>query len=736
MLCVWVLGAGSAYGGWQLTWSDEFNGTNINTTNWTFETGNNGGWGNSELEYYTSRTNNAYVSGGLLHIVAQQESYDGYSYTSARMKTQGLFSQTYGMFEWRASLPQGLGFWPALWMLGTNIDSIGWPACGEIDVVENQGGLGSWANQVQGTIHYPNSNDQDVDQTDVYTLPTPGDSVTNFHVYAVQWSSNSIEWLVDSNVVQTWTSWTGYNAAYPAPFNQPFFIIMNIAVGGSYLGYPSTGEINSNTTFPGEMLVDYVRVYQYVLTAPSTPTGLTGAQGGGQASLTWDSSTSGATGYNVWRSTNSSGPFTLIGSSGANSYMDAAVSTCSTYYYEVSATNSAGQSTNSAPATVALGAYALAVDCGGPAAGQFLADTDFNAGNAATAAGTSVNTSGVTNPAPQEVYLTERYWNAFSYAFSNLTAGLTYQVRLHFAEIYWTTTNQRVFNVAINGTQVLSNFDIIKVTGSNYTATIQQFNVQPSNGQIVVSFTTVTDNAKCSGIEVLLPQPQAPAGLTGTAGNSVVALNWNAVSGASGYNVKRSLAKSGPFSQLAAGLSGTNYVDSAVTNNTTYYYAVSAIVSGCASTNSAPFSATPYCTPPLAPSAGNNGPVWIGTTLKLTASTVPGASYNWTGPNGFVSTNQNPSITGATTNAAGTYSVVAAAGGCASQPGTTVVSVVPVPNVALAPASNGLTLSWPSGTLQTATNTSGPWADVAGATNSYPVLPTNPLQFFRVRPPQ
>src|SRR5258707_5761779 len=135
---------------WNIVWSDEFNGTAINPNIWSFETGNNNGWGNNELEYYTGRTQNAYVSNGVLHVVARQESLAGFNYTSARVKSQGHFAKAYGRFEFRVRLPAGLGYWPALWLLGSNIGTVGWPACGEVDVMENQG---SALNKVQGTIH-------------------------------------------------------------------------------------------------------------------------------------------------------------------------------------------------------------------------------------------------------------------------------------------------------------------------------------------------------------------------------------------------------------------------------------------------------------------------------------------------------------------------------------------------------------------------------------------------------
>jgi len=264
---------GGPQGNWNIIWSDEFNGTSINPNTWTFETGNNNGWGNNELEYYTSSAQNAYVSNGFLHIVALQQSTNGCQYTSARMKTEGLYSAEYGRFEWRASLPAGVGFWPALWMLGANYNSLGWPQCGEIDVMENKG---SNPTQVQGSLHSGS------DETQIYTLP--GGSVTNFHTYLLEWGSNAISWYVDGLRYETQTNWSDSSGAYPFPFNQPFFIIMNIAVGGNYLGNPSTSAINAGSTFPGQMLVDYVR--RYNLTAPLQ---LTAGLSGGNLSLTWPS---------------------------------------------------------------------------------------------------------------------------------------------------------------------------------------------------------------------------------------------------------------------------------------------------------------------------------------------------------------------------------------------------------------------------------------------------------------
>lgn len=246
------------YGDMNIVWDDEFNGTNAapNPSIWTYDTGtgapSNPGWGNSEQEFYTSRTNNVFVANGLLHIVAREESYSNANFTSARMKTEGLFSFTYGRVEWRAQLPTGTGFWPALWMLGTNITSVNWPTCGEIDVLENPGTNDAIA---QSSIHYGGN------ATAIYYL-TNGMSVTNFHTYTLDWTTNALIFYVDGHLFETQTGWGNGGGPYPFPYNQPFFLIMNLAVGGSYAGYPAASTIESQSTFPAEMLVDYVRIYQ------------------------------------------------------------------------------------------------------------------------------------------------------------------------------------------------------------------------------------------------------------------------------------------------------------------------------------------------------------------------------------------------------------------------------------------------------------------------------------------
>ena len=263
---------GAPYGNMNIVWTDEFDGAAINTNIWTFDTGN-GGWGNNELEYYTRRTNNAYVASGCLHLAARAEDYNGASYTSARVKSQGLFACKYGRIEWRAQMPAGTAFWPALWLLGTNITTLSWPGCGEIDVMESKG---TDLTMAQGSLHCGS------DATAIYHF-TDGGGVTNFHAYTLDWTTNVLMFYVDGHLYETQTNWSSSTGnAYPFPFDQPFFLLMNVAIGGNYLGNPATNAINAGSVFPGEMLVDYVRIYNV-----TDPLRLAIRQAGANYLLTW-----------------------------------------------------------------------------------------------------------------------------------------------------------------------------------------------------------------------------------------------------------------------------------------------------------------------------------------------------------------------------------------------------------------------------------------------------------------
>jgi len=247
-------------GPWVLSWSDEFDGAagaSIDRSRWTFDIGGDG-WGNEELETYTDRPRNASLDGnGRLVIEADRERLtgpDGHEreFTSARLKSQGLFSQANGRFEARMKIPRGQGLWPAFWMLGADIESVGWPACGEIDIMEN---IGKEPATVHGTFHGPGYSGA-AGPGAPYVLPGGAPFAEDFHIFAIEWEPSAVRWYVDGNLYETRTP-----ADLPAGtrwvFDHPFFIIMNVAVGGSWPGAP-----DATTVFPQRMLVDYVRVYK------------------------------------------------------------------------------------------------------------------------------------------------------------------------------------------------------------------------------------------------------------------------------------------------------------------------------------------------------------------------------------------------------------------------------------------------------------------------------------------
>jgi len=240
---------------WQLLWSDEFNGpagSQPNPTYWTYDLGTDC-CGNDELETYTNAAENAHMD-GMGHLDIHVENPNPGVYTSARIKTEGLFAAEYGRIEARIKVPFGQGMWPAFWMLGNNITTVNWPACGEIDIMENVGFTPAIA---YGSLHGPDN----YNATAQYQLPT-GNLSDDFHVFAVEWSPQQIAFYVDGNLYETdQQSGAGSGWVFNVP-NNPFFIILNVAVGGDWPGSP-----NSTTQFPQDMLVDYVRVYQAANTA-------------------------------------------------------------------------------------------------------------------------------------------------------------------------------------------------------------------------------------------------------------------------------------------------------------------------------------------------------------------------------------------------------------------------------------------------------------------------------------
>ncbi len=271
---------------WKLVWNDEFDGDRIDPSKWAFDIGNGffdyqhhvwiSGWGNEELQYYTHEPENVFVKNSLLTIRAVKESLHGCGYTSARLKTLGrdgkpLFTKLYGKFEFRAKVPWGKGLWPALWLLPQDDRYGGWAASGEIDVMEI---IGDKPDEVLNSIHFGSVYPKRSLITNVHPLPG-GSTVADWHVYSVEWEPGEIRFYIDGVHTSTCDHWwscsktaggQGIEARrasdvnpWPAPFDQPFYLVMNVAVGGNFPGAP-----NAATHFPAELIVDYVRVYDKV----------------------------------------------------------------------------------------------------------------------------------------------------------------------------------------------------------------------------------------------------------------------------------------------------------------------------------------------------------------------------------------------------------------------------------------------------------------------------------------
>ncbi len=271
--------------GWTLVWNDEFDGDEIDTTKWDFDIGNGffdygshtwiAGWGNEELQYYTQEPSNAFVKDGLLTIRAAKEVLHGCGYTSARLKSRQrdgtpLFTTCYGRVEIRAKVPWGKGLWPALWMLPQDDRYGGWPASGEIDLMEI---VGEKPHEVLSSIHFgsPGTEGRKL-ITHVHALPD-GSTVADWHLYSVEWEPGEIRFYVDDIHTNTCSHWWSCSRTHdgkgviphkeadvniwPAPFDQPFYLLMNIAVGGNFPGVPAP-----QTQFPAELVIDYVRVYE------------------------------------------------------------------------------------------------------------------------------------------------------------------------------------------------------------------------------------------------------------------------------------------------------------------------------------------------------------------------------------------------------------------------------------------------------------------------------------------
>ncbi|HVM50662.1 MAG TPA: family 16 glycosylhydrolase [Candidatus Acidoferrum sp.] len=655
VLLLLLLPAAAAHAGWQLVWNDEFNGSNIDSTHWTFDIGNgNGGWGNNELEYYTSRATNAYVGNGLLHIVAQKESYQGFNYTSAKLKTQGLFSALYGRFEFRVKLPKGKGYWPALWIMPRDSVYGGWAASGEVDIMENKGRI---TTNVMGTLHfggvYPNQAQSDGPS---YNF-TGGDSVTNFHVYALEWTTNSFAWYVDDTLYETQTSWWTTGGPYPAPFDQPFYLIMNLAVGGTFDGPP-----NGSTVFPGDMQVDYVRVYTWVTPAapalrlrlpltdpPGTTTTPSDTSGGGaQVTLQMMDGTgapadfhgppgSGVAGYNngsraldfSCNGTNQPGiPGPVAATTDANLGFGTVTNFIVSCWFRQNALMASGA--NIGPRVFLLGGGAPA-DTGDPdsiglkfqTAGQLY----FQLGAVTLPFSINLQTNSPVFVAGVYDGSTLSIYQGTDGAVATLTTNIPVSASISFGA---------------SGSLCLGNRQDRQ---RSFDGWLNDFRF----------YTGASDATFVENVRLLAARPAW--GPTATAGDGQVSLTWGTALGATSYNVKRSATSGGPYTNLpgGTGVSGTSFTDLTATNGAAWYYVISTVNPAGEGALSAEVSATPSSL--SSPPAG----------LSVLVS------------------------------------------------------------------NDTLILSWPTGSIQSASALNGPWQDLSNAVPPLLVVPAGPQQFFRLK---
>ncbi|QQL44103.1 glycoside hydrolase family 16 protein [Sulfuriroseicoccus oceanibius] len=250
---------------WRLVWSDEFDGPELDFSKWAVEENGHGG-GNQELQYYLDRKKNVRTENGYLVIQANREKVNvagvQRDFTSGRIRTKRRAAWQYGRFEVRARLPKGQGIWPAIWMLPEDERYGGWAASGEIDIVET---VGHQPDKVHGTLHFGDKWPNNRHSGSHFSVPN-GDFSKQFHVFSLEWEPTEMRWYVDGELYQTINKWDSTAAPYPAPFDQPFHLIINLAVGGNWPGVP-----NATTPFPALMRVDYVRVYQRTEPAGEAP---------------------------------------------------------------------------------------------------------------------------------------------------------------------------------------------------------------------------------------------------------------------------------------------------------------------------------------------------------------------------------------------------------------------------------------------------------------------------------
>ncbi len=575
LLC-WNVISGSAQTTWDLVWSDEFNGkagSAPDSSKWRYDTGG-GGWGNNEEEVYcaagsntapcSTAAPNSYLDGNG-NLIIQAVNLSG-TWTSARMNTYQIEPFQYGRIEARMKLPIGAGIWPAFWLLGANFNTAVWPLCGEMDIMEWVPQYGP--SKTSSTIHGPFSDGDGVGSS--FTFPNGGRvDDAGYHTYGVVWSPNEAQFYRDDPNTPYFTITNSTDIPGDWVFNHPFFIIMNLAIGGYFPGYS-----NNTTPNPAVMTVDYVRVYRGSNNLVSGPVSIN-AGGASEGSFFADTNFSGGsvtstsaaintslipapvppqavyqtaregaskytiTGlvpdatYNVtlhFAETQWSGPgerrfnvsinnkpvltnFDIFASAGAKNKAIEENFTASADPLSGGIVISLTAGSNGEPTISGIvvaqtsdnesTSGRVSIDAGAGVVGNFIADTDYSGGNISTTF-SAIDTSLVSSPVPPQAVFQSERWAPSTYTIGGFVPGSTHTVTLYFAEIYWSAPGQRQFNVAINGTEVLKNFDIVAATGAKDRAIQKQFPATANTkGQIVIQFTVgAADQPKVSGISV------------------------------------------------------------------------------------------------------------------------------------------------------------------------------------------------------------------------------------------
>ena len=449
--------------------------------------------------------------------------------------------------------------------------------------------------------------------------PTALTATGGNHLVTLSWQASVGSVPITYNVFRGPAAGAEGNTPIATGITGTSFSDTGVANGSTY--FYIVNAVNSLGTSSGS---NEVSATPAAPTPPSVPTGLSATGGVSQVSLSWSASTGTApVTYSVYRGTTSGGEGATAVATGltSTSFTDSGLATGTTYYYKVSATNPAATTAQSNEATAKTLTAVLQINAGGGAVAPFVADAGFSAGNEFSSSA-AIDISGVASPAPQAVYQDVRWAPSFTYSITGLSPGSSYLVRLHFCELSFAAAGQRVFNVAVNGTSVLSNFDIFAAAGAQNKAVIKEVtSAADSSGRITIAFSTGSaDNPEIAALEIYGTSsnappaiPPTPTGLVATAGSAQVSLSWNASAGATSYSVYRGTTSNGEgTSALASGITANSFTDTGLANGTPYFYKVAAVNSAGTSAQSSEVAATP---------TGNSGsgqPDLVVSSLTLT----------------------------------------------------------------------------------------------------------------------